>query len=441
MCRHACLRWSRGARRPPSMPRPRACCSASPATPRAAWPRACCARTCTTPSARCRCGCRRCASVARTWSCSRTCSSSGSTRAMARTSAWPPVPTMPCCGMPGPATCANCAPPCMRPTCCSARCCCTWSRRAACRRPRTARARASASASAPAWPTWNVARWTQPWPITATTRPPPPARWGSACARSTTTWPAAARNAAAPGSEGPGARRRRTPAGSRRRPDGAEAPAAQEPRMSTARTIPVWAPIGDATAAWFEAQAADAVQDVVVVGAGIAGLTTAACLLREGRQVLVVDRGGVGAGETLRTTAHLASALDDRFTLLQRHHGKDGARLAAASHAAAIDWIEDLANGAPDCGFHRVPGYLYSHAGEPEGLRREMQAARESGLEVRWCEAGEELPARFGPAIRFAGQARIDAGGYLLALAREVRDAGGRFLRAHVQRVAGGDEP
>src|SRR5690606_9058269 len=196
-------------------------------------------------------------------------------------------------------------------------------------------------------------------------------------------------------------------------------------RMSTARTIPVWAPIGDATSDWSETlPPAGAVHDVVVVGAGIAGLTTAACLLREGRQVLVVDREGVGAGETLRTTAHLASALDDRFTLLQRHHGKDGARLAAASHAVAIDWIEDLAAGVPDCGFRRVPGYLYSHTGEEQGLRREMEAARESGLEVHWCEAGEALPARFGPAIRFAAQARIDAGAYMLALAGEVSSIG-----------------
>lgn len=106
--------------------------------------------------------------------------------------------------------------------------------------------------------------------------------------------------------------------------------------MSTARTIPVWAPVGDAVAAWFEDRPVEGMHDVVVIGAGIAGLTTAVCLLREGRQVLVVDRQGVGAGETLRTTAHLASALDDRFSLLQRHHGREGARLAAASHAAAI---------------------------------------------------------------------------------------------------------
>ncbi len=211
--------------------------------------------------------------------------------------------------------------------------------------------------------------------------------------------------------------------------------------MSSARTIPVWAPVGDATASWFQEQPAGAAHDVIVVGAGIAGLTTAACLLREGRQVLVVDRGGVGAGETLRTTAHLASALDDRFPLLQRHHGADGARLAAASHAAAIDWIEALSAEAPDCGFRRVPGYLFSHTGDDAGLRKEMQAARESGLEVEWVEAGQVLPAALGPALRFARQARVDAGGYLLALAREVRDAGGRFLRAHVHRITGGDTP
>lgn len=212
--------------------------------------------------------------------------------------------------------------------------------------------------------------------------------------------------------------------------------------MSTARTIPVWAPVGDVVAAWFKPVAEDALHDVVVIGAGIAGLTTAACLLREGRRVLVVDRQGVGAGETLRTTAHLASALDDHFDMLQRYHGKDGARLAAASHATAIEWIEELAMGAPDCGFRRIPGYLFSHIGDVEGLRREMEAAREAGLQVAWCETPVEgLPTQLGPALRFDHQARVDAGGYMLALAREARDAGARFLRAHVGRVVGGEQP
>ena len=50
--------------------------------------------------------------------------------------------------------------------------------------------------------------------------------------------------------------------------------------MSTARTIPVWAPVEEAAAAWFDRDPPAGAVDVVVVGAGIAGLTTAACLLR-----------------------------------------------------------------------------------------------------------------------------------------------------------------
>ena len=56
---------------------------------------------------------------------------------------------------------------------------------------------------------------------------------------------------------------------------------------------------------------ADASCDVVVIGSGIAGLSTAYELARFGRSVIVIDRGGIGNGMTARTTAHLASELDD----------------------------------------------------------------------------------------------------------------------------------
>src|SRR5687767_5446836 len=79
--------------------------------------------------------------------------------------------------------------------------------------------------------------------------------------------------------------------------------------------------------------AADVTTDVCIIGAGIAGLSTAYHLVRAGKKVLVIDDGPIGGGETGRTTAHLASALDDRFSWLEKIHGAQGARLAAASHA------------------------------------------------------------------------------------------------------------
>src|SRR5688572_5655309 len=82
--------------------------------------------------------------------------------------------------------------------------------------------------------------------------------------------------------------------------------------------------------------------DVCIVGAGIAGMTTAYLLARDGRSVIVLDDGPVGGGMTAATTAHLASALDDRFMEIERLHGADGSRLAAESHSAAIDRIASI---------------------------------------------------------------------------------------------------
>ena len=144
--------------------------------------------------------------------------------------------------------------------------------------------------------------------------------------------------------------------------------------MSTARTLPVWKSIDAPPGGWSVPDQAKSL-DVAVVGAGIAGLTTALSLLREGRHVAVIEREGIGAGETLRTSAHLSNALDDRYYTLARQHGKDGARLAAASHAAAIDWIESLCrDGVHDCGFKRIPGYLFTHDGDVSVLQKELEA-------------------------------------------------------------------
>jgi glycine/D-amino acid oxidase-like deaminating enzyme len=104
--------------------------------------------------------------------------------------------------------------------------------------------------------------------------------------------------------------------------------------------------------------------EVCVVGAGIAGMTTAYLLAREGKEVVVLDDGPIGGGMTGRTTAHLVNALDDRYFELERLHGERGAQLAAESHTAAIDRVEAIvAEEKIDCDFERVDGYPVRAAG------------------------------------------------------------------------------
>src|SRR4051794_10449401 len=77
--------------------------------------------------------------------------------------------------------------------------------------------------------------------------------------------------------------------------------------------------------------------DTVIVGSGIAGLSTAYELSLEGRKVAVLDRGPIAGGITARTTAHLTSLCDESFKSLVDVQGLDAAKTFYESQAASID--------------------------------------------------------------------------------------------------------
>ena len=181
--------------------------------------------------------------------------------------------------------------------------------------------------------------------------------------------------------------------------------------------------------------------DVAVIGAGIAGITTAYLLALEGRQVVVLEDGAVGGGETGRTTAHLSNALDDRYHVLERLHGQEGARLAAASHAAAIDRIEAIVGAEGiECDFRRLDGYLFVPPGQSlEVLDAEFEAARRAGLEVRMVPRAPVTSFNSGPCLLFPRQAQFHPLAYLNALVGAIQRRGGRiFGGAHVTGVEAG---
>jgi glycine/D-amino acid oxidase-like deaminating enzyme len=188
--------------------------------------------------------------------------------------------------------------------------------------------------------------------------------------------------------------------------------------------------------------AADASCDVCIVGAGVAGVLTAERLASMGYSVIVLDAGPIAGGETSRTTAHISNALDDRYSTLAKLHGPRGAALAAASHTAAINRIEELARSLDlDCGWKRVDGYLAvndHHAGQAhELLAEELHAAREAGVEV---EAANVLPepwaaqaAWSGPMLRFRNQGQVHP---LRLLHGVVSHVSGRGVRFHTHTRA-----
>jgi glycine/D-amino acid oxidase-like deaminating enzyme/nitrite reductase/ring-hydroxylating ferredoxin subunit len=184
--------------------------------------------------------------------------------------------------------------------------------------------------------------------------------------------------------------------------------------------------------------------DVCIVGAGIAGMTTAYLLAREGRSVVVIDDGAIGGGMTGRTTAHLTNAYDDRFVKMEKLHGAEGAQLIAESHTAAIDKIEEIAREEQiDCGFERLDGYLFVPPHEStEILKDELEAARRAGLaDVEIVHQAPIAGFNTGQALRFPRQAQFHPLEYLTGLTRAFTREGGRiFTETHATKITGGED-
>jgi glycine/D-amino acid oxidase-like deaminating enzyme/nitrite reductase/ring-hydroxylating ferredoxin subunit len=171
--------------------------------------------------------------------------------------------------------------------------------------------------------------------------------------------------------------------------------------------------------------------DVVIIGSGIAGLSAAYELTGRGRSVIVLDRGRIGSGMTARTTAHLASALDDRYSRLIGARGADAARMVYQSQAAAINRIEAIqANDGIACDFQRLEGLLLLAPGTPSSeLDQEFAACKKIGVPVTQMREATALHAKnLVRSLRFPDQARFHPLKYLTGLARAITRRGGRLF-------------
>lgn len=170
--------------------------------------------------------------------------------------------------------------------------------------------------------------------------------------------------------------------------------------------------------------------EVCVIGGGIAGLTTAYLLTKQGVDVIVIDDGPIAGGETARTTAHLTWAIDDRIYRIEKWHGEEHARLAVQAHLKAVDEIERIiAAESIDCDFSRLDGYLVEAEESDDDLDGEMEAAHRLGFQqLDWADTvpGGAFSGR--KAIKFPGQGQFHILKYLAGLTNAITARGGRVF-------------
>jgi glycine/D-amino acid oxidase-like deaminating enzyme/nitrite reductase/ring-hydroxylating ferredoxin subunit len=175
--------------------------------------------------------------------------------------------------------------------------------------------------------------------------------------------------------------------------------------------------------------------DVVVVGAGITGLTAAYLLLSAGKSVAVLERGRCGAIDTGHTTAHLTMVTDMRLSELDRKFGRSHAQAVWDAGLAAIDQIETIVDtDSIACSFERVDGYLHAPDGDSDAERvREFRDEAALATELEFdATFVEDVPFAGGAGIRLGDQARFHPRKYLAGLMAAVRAKGGLIFENSV---------
>jgi glycine/D-amino acid oxidase-like deaminating enzyme/nitrite reductase/ring-hydroxylating ferredoxin subunit len=186
-------------------------------------------------------------------------------------------------------------------------------------------------------------------------------------------------------------------------------------------TTPYW--LASAETKKFPALDRAVTVDVLVIGGGITGITTAYLLRRNGASVALAERARIARVDTGHTTAHLTAVTDIPLHQLVKDFGRDNAQAVWDAGAAAIEQIEEIiAREKIDGEFTRVPAYTHvpidgEGTEKTEDLREDARLANEFGFDAT---LENRIPLMDRPGVRIANQGKFHPIKYLAALAEKI---------------------
>ncbi len=187
--------------------------------------------------------------------------------------------------------------------------------------------------------------------------------------------------------------------------------------LLTGQPLSYW--IDSTPASNFPTLSNDVNVDVAIVGAGIAGLTTAMLLKKAGKTVAIIESKKIVAGVSGHTTAKVTSLHQLIYADLLRDLGIDKARIYAASNQAALERVAKFVEDEHiDCDFSRQNAYTFTESEFGlQQIEEETAAALQLGLPASFVQQ-TSLPFPIAGAVQFSHQAQFHPRKYLLHLAK-----------------------
>ena len=169
--------------------------------------------------------------------------------------------------------------------------------------------------------------------------------------------------------------------------------------------------------------------DVVIVGGGITGITTALLLQKAGKRCLVAEAYNLCFGTTGGTTSHINTFLDTSYDVVQSHFGAGAAKLVAKATVASRDlYKQHVEEYNIDCGFEEKEGYLFAvDEQQAKELDKMYAASKEAGAAIDHAQE-IPLPVAFTKAVVYHRQAQVHPTRYVQALAKAFEGLGGVIL-------------
>jgi glycine/D-amino acid oxidase-like deaminating enzyme len=168
--------------------------------------------------------------------------------------------------------------------------------------------------------------------------------------------------------------------------------------------------------------------DVIVIGAGITGVTAAYFLQKKHKQVLLIDRLAVGDGETGNSSAMITCLFDASPIEIRKKHGEAMEKAIWDVGSIALETIKQLVSEEQlACGFTRCPSFLYAQQEKDLSyLKAIYRSAKKHGVTVD-IEYSSELPIAPHGYVILNDEAKFNPAQYVCELTQRFLDAGGHL--------------